>query len=254
MLCLPPALDSLIAGERWTEMDIGESGGRVFRIGEGAFLKYGAGRVFSDIVAEHARLAWLQGRISVPRVLHFAATDEAAWLLTTAMPGRMAEELLDEGGAPRAAIVAAIARFLRTLHALPVADCPFDAAHPVRLADARRNIDAGLVAEDDFDDERAGWTAEQVWDALQAGLPRRFDRVVTHGDFSTGNIFLDAEGRVTGMIDVGRLGVADRYQDLAILWNNLEEYGLGAELLRAYGEAEPDETRLRFHLLLDELF
>lgn len=56
------------------------------------------------------------------------------------------------------------------------------------------------------------------------------------------------------MIDVGRLGVADRYQDLAILWNNLEEYGLGAELLRAYGEAEPDETRLRFHLMLDELF
>ena len=254
MLALPPALDRLVSGERWTEIYIGESGGRVFRIGEGAFLKYGAGRAFPDIVAEHARLVWLQGRIPVPRVLHFTATDKAAWLLTTAMPGRMAEELLEDRAAPRAAIVFSVARFLRALHDLAITDCPFDASHPVRLADARRNIDAGLVPEDEFDDTRAGWTAEQVWDALQANMPRRFDRVVTHGDFSTGNIFLDAEGRVTGMIDVGRLGVADRYQDLAILWNNLEEYGLGAALLRAYGEAEPDETRLRFHLMLDELF
>jgi aminoglycoside 3'-phosphotransferase I len=251
---MPPSLDSFIAGERWTEIDSGESGGRVFRIGDNAFLKYGEGRVFSDIVAEHCRLVWLQGRIAAPRVLHFAATGEAVWLLTSALPGRMVEEVIEDRGAPRAAIVDAVAEFLRTLHALGVEDCPFDASHPVGLADARRNISAGLVAEDDFDAERAGWTAEQVWDALHAEMPSQFDRVVTHGDFSTGNIFVDADGRVTGMIDVGRLGVADRYQDLAILWNNLEEIGLGAQLLHAYGETEPDMARLRFHLMLDELF
>lgn len=254
MLAMPPALDSLVAGERWTEIDIGESGGRVFRIGDHAFLKYGEGRVFPDIVAEHARLAWLQGRVAVPNVLHFAATDEAAWLLTTAVPGRMVEEAIEDRGAPREAIVEAMALFLRTVHALPVADCPFDASHSVRLADAGRNIAAGLVPEDEFDAERADWTAEQVWNALHAEMPTAFDRVVTHGDFSTGNIFVDADNRVTGIIDVGRLGVADRYQDLAILWNNLEEFGLGAHLLRAYGEAEPDMARLRFHLMLDELF
>lgn len=254
MLALPPALDRLIDGERWSEIDIGESGGRVFRIGEHAFLKYGDGRVFADVVAEYARLAWLQGRIASPRVLHFSATADAAWLLTSALPGQMAESLLDDRPRDRARIVDAVAGFLRQLHALPIVDCPFDATHSIRLAHARRNIDAGIVPEDEFDAERAGWTAEQIWEALQAAPPSRFDRVVTHGDYSTGNIFLDADHRVTGMLDVGRLGVADPYQDLAILWNNLEDYGLGARLFAAYGEAEPDETRLRFHLMLDELF
>lgn len=143
---------------------------------------------------------------------------------------------------------------MRRLHALPVADCPFDASHPVRLAQARRNIDAGRVDEADFDDIRAGWTADQVWEALHASMPPAFERIVTHGDFSTGNILIDADGSVTGIVDVGRLGVADPYQDLAVLWNNFEAYGLGARLFEAYGIAEPDEARLHFHLLLDELF
>ena len=90
MIALPPTLDSLIAGAPWTENHIGESGGRVFRIGDRAFLKCGEGRVARDIIDEYARLVWLQGRIAVPRVLHFTAGPDDAWLLTSAMPGRMA--------------------------------------------------------------------------------------------------------------------------------------------------------------------
>lgn len=79
--------------------------------------------------------------------------------------------------------------------------------------------------------------------------------MVTHGDFSLDNLMI-REGEVTGCIDVGRMGVADRYQDLAILWNSLGEFGpeLQARLLEQYGVEEPDQRRLRFHLLLDELF
>lgn len=254
MIPLPPSLESFVVGREWVADTIGESGGQVFRIGADAWLKYGAGRTARDIVDEHARLCWLQGRIAVPRVLHFSATEDAAWLLSSALPGRMAQDWLEESPGDRERIVAAIAAFLRTLHAIPVADCPFDASHPVRLAEARRNIDAGRVQEDEFDDERDGWTAEQVWEAIHRPMPARFERVVTHGDYSTGNIFLDDDLRVTGVIDLGRVGVADPYQDLAILWNNLEEYGLGRRLLESFGIAEPDETRLRFHLMLDELF
>ena len=73
--------------------------------------------------------------------------------------------------ADRYAIVDAIATFLRRLHAIPVSECPFNSAFDYRLARGRERIDAGLVDEDDFDEERTGWTAEQVWTATQHLLP-----------------------------------------------------------------------------------
>jgi aminoglycoside 3'-phosphotransferase-1 len=151
--------------------------------------------------------------------------------------------------------VAALARFLRDVHALPLADCPFHAGHVLRLAEARRNVEAGRVATDDFDEERAGWTADAVLTEARALVPPAVERVVTHGDFSLDNVLV-ADGRVTGCIDVGRLGAADPYQDVAILWHNLAEFGpeLQAHWLRSYGIAAPDARKLRFHLCLDELF
>jgi aminoglycoside 3'-phosphotransferase-1 len=64
------------------------------------------------------------------------------------------------------------------------------------------------------------------------------------------------DGKVVGCIDVGRLGIADRYQDLAILWNGLGEFGepIRKRLFTAYGIRHADEGKLQFHLLLDELF
>jgi aminoglycoside 3'-phosphotransferase-1 len=69
-------------------------------------------------------------------------------------------------------------------------------------------------------------------------------------------VLIDATGVVTGCIDVGRLGVADRYQDIAILWQNLREFGddAAARFLAGYGIAALDGERLEFHRCLDELF
>jgi aminoglycoside 3'-phosphotransferase-1 len=79
--------------------------------------------------------------------------------------------------------------------------------------------------------------------------------VVTHGDFSLDNILI-ADSVVSGCIDVGRAGLADRYQDIAILWNCLGDFGphLQRRLLAALGEASGDRARIDFHVLLDELF
>lgn len=79
--------------------------------------------------------------------------------------------------------------------------------------------------------------------------------MVTHGDVSLGNVLLDAGGRVTGCIDVGRLGAANPYQDLAIPWESLGEFGPEAQQAPwpAYSFVTPDERRLRFHLLLGTL-
>lgn len=216
---LPPDIAAALSGYEWERDAVGESGGAVYR---------------------------LHGKAHAP--------DEA-WLLMTAVPGQSAYQVLQAQPEKCSAVVAALVRFLHRMHAIPVASCPFNSSHAYRLTQARARIDAGEVDEDDFDDERAGWTAEQVWGAMQALLPLVPDPVVTHGDYSLDNLLI-AGAEVSGCIDVGRAGIADRYQDLAIAWNCLGEFGapLQERFLEQYGITELDRRRLQFHLLLDELF
>jgi aminoglycoside 3'-phosphotransferase-1 len=219
------------------------------------FLKHGKKVIADDITDEMVRLRWLAKYAPVPAVVHFTRTDNEAWLLMTAISGKTAHHILKTGSESPTAVVDAIAEFLKQIHAIPTYECPFTSEQTYRLSCARTRIDAGLVDEDDFDDERKGWTAEQVWKTLQSMSPFVPDTVVTHGDFSLDNLLI-REGKVLGCIDVGRVGIADRYQDLAIAWNGLAEFGasLQQRFLEQYGTVDIDWNKLQFHLMLDELF
>lgn len=258
-LALPASLAPLVQERSWLRDTVGETGAAVHRLhAPGApdlYLKHGAGDQVDAVTDEMVRMRWLAGRLAVPAIRGFVLDDTGAWLLMTRLPGRTAYQWLADRAADRGRVVDLLADHLRTVHALPAASCPFEAGHGVRLAQARARIDAGLVETDEFDAERAGWSAERVWDAMMRLLPFASDRVVTHGDFSLDNILIGDDGAV-GTIDLGRVGVADGYQDLAILWNCLGEFdaALGERLFAAYGIAVPDERRLRFHLCLDEMF
>ena len=257
----PTPISAELDGYAWARDNVGESGAAVYRLhgksrSPDLFLKHGTGAIADDLADEMARLRWLaRVHMPVPTVARFIHTSDQAWLLMTAMKGGTAHQLLVSNPSQGPAVVDALAAFLRRLHAIPVAECPFNSDHAYRLHLARRRIDAGRVDASDFDDERQGWTPEQVWDAMQGHLPLAPDPVVTHGDFSLDNLLIH-DGEVVGCIDVGRAGIADRYQDLAILWNCLGEFGpsLQARLFLQYGLPAPDQRKLQFHLLLDELF
>lgn len=256
---MPTPFSPLLTGYVVTPITDGQSGGVVHRLEApgrpSLFLKHGTDRIAADIADEYARLRWLQGRWQVPAIVSYAETDEGAWLLTTALPGRAAYGWLQDHPDRRRDAVRAITAFLRQMHAEPVATCPFNAGLPLRMADAAANVAAGRIDLDELDPEREGWSAEQLWAHLQHLSAIAPNPVVTHGDFSLDNIFLDAGGAVTGCIDVGRVGVADRYQDLAILWNSLRKFDLAlAEGMFAdYGVA-PDRRKIELHLVLDEFF
>lgn len=249
-----------LEGYEWRRDMVGESGGAVYRLhhkagGPDLFLKHGKDAVADDITDEMARLRWLGAYLPVPACVRFTRSADEASLLMTALPGKTAYQVMEQFPAQRMAVVAAIAKFLRSIHAIPASACPFTSHYEYRLARARERLDAKLVDEGDFDDARAGWTGEQVWTALQALLPLAPDPVVTHGDYSLDNILI-CDGEVAGCIDVGRAGIADRYQDIAIAWNCLEEFGasLQEEFLRKYGIPHFDREKLNFHLMLDEFF
>ncbi len=257
---LPEPMQQLVQGRIARRNVVGMSGGTVYRLcgtsGEpDLYLKQGRGKVATDITDEMVRLNWLGQYIPVPQVIAFTAQQDQAWLLMSALNGRTAYQRLTEEPEARLQIVDALAGFLRQIHFIPARSCPFNSDHQFRLAHAHQRLQAGLVDTDDFGALYEGQSAQQVWDDITALLPLETETVVTHGDFSLDNILMDGN-TVTGCIDTGRVGRADPYQDLAILWDCLGEFSpaLQDRLLPAYGITNPDQKRLRFHLGLDEFF
>lgn len=188
-------------------------------------------------VAEYERLTWLKRWLPVADVVAFE--DDALVTADVGWPSL-------ERSRGKAAVMG---RTLRRLHDIPVAECPFDERLDVKLAQAAAAVSAGVVDESDFDGDNAGMTAAQVLDRLVAERPAREDLVVTHGDFTPENVLAPLTGDPV-LIDLGALGVADRYVDLAIAVRELEER---AEFLTAYGLEGLDEQRLGYYRLLDEL-
>lgn len=257
---VPADIARHLDGYRWARDLVGESGGAVYRLHGHAgapdlFLKHGSGAVADDITDEMTRLLWLARYVAVPEVRQFVRGSSDAWLLMTAIPGKTAWQLMAAHPERRLVVVDRLAHFLRQIHAIPVDQCPFTSTHVHRLAAARVRIDAGLVDEDGFDAPRQGWSAVAVWEALQDLVPLASDPVVTHGDYSLDNILV-GDGEEIACIDAGRVGIADRYQDLAIAWNCMGEFGVAyqARFLAQYGVADLDRNKLDFHLMLDELF
>lgn len=251
---LPSRLAPL-AGRQWARITLGRSGASIWRIeggGETLYLKREAIHALSELPDEAQRLQWLATTsIPAPRLHEMFDEDGFSWLLMTALPGADLTHLV---GTPTD-LCNALATGLRALHALDPAACPFDHRLAARLERGAANVGAGRVDESDFDETREGWTAEAVLAWLLEHRPHAEDLVVTHGDASLPNI-MARDGHFAGIIDCGRLGVADRWQDLALACRSII-YNCGQDhvptFLAAYGAAW-DEQRYRYYCTLDELF
>lgn len=253
----PAPIAALVAGYQFERVSIGESAARVFRLTRGGFpplfLKCASGRARAELSAEAERLRWLAECAPAPRVIALATDRTQACLLLQALPGRNAAEI----GAEQAhAVVTGFATALRQLHAQPITGCPFDQGLATQIECARERTHAGLVDEEDFDEERRGRRATELLLQLERERPREEDLVLTHGDACLPNVIFEGEC-FTGFIDCGRVGVADRYQDLALAARSITG-NWGSEWVQhffeAYGLGDPDPLKLAYYCLLDEFF
>ena len=149
------------------------------------------------------------------------ADADGSWLVTAPVPGRSAVD--PRWIARPAAAATAIGRGLRAFHdRLPVAGCPFDWSIERRLAHASTDL----------------------------GAAPPIDRlVVCHGDACAPNTLLLDDGTVVAHVDLGTLGVADRWADLAVAaWSTEWNYGPGYDGLvySGYGVA-PDAERIAYY-------
>ena len=248
---MPSAVSALAGRSRPREVWCNELGGRTFQIGAGPgrrFVKWAPQGSGLDLEAEAVRLAWAGRYTAVPHVLEHGRDAEGAWLLTLGLQGESA--VSERWKRQPARAVRALGVGLRALHdALPAADCPFSWSLDERLAAVERGRESI---------EPARWHAVHRPLGLARALdilasPPPLDRlVVCHGDACAPNTLIAGDGRPTGHVDLGALGVADRWADIAIAtWSTEWNYGPGWErhLLDAYG-IEPDPARTAYYRLL----
>jgi kanamycin kinase len=211
-----------------------------------------AGR-YPTLDAEAERMIWAAAYLAVPRVVALERRDGATILLTDALPGRDGTDPSWRGDLP--GHVRALGRGLRTFHdAVGEEWCPFRFDVARALDHVARRVGSGHVAPSDLHPEHAHHTAASALAELEATAPASEDLVVCHGDYCAPNVLRNGD-KVTGYVDLGELGAADRWWDVAVgAWSVCWNFGDQYEPLfyESYG-IDPDPARIRFYRLLYDL-
>lgn len=252
-------------GGEWAPVTTGESAARVFHDRtRGRYAKLVRAEEVEELAAERDRIAWL-GQTDIPAadVLDWNVTGEGACLVTRAVAGVSADQL-DRETLWRA--WPAIATLVSQLHALPAASCPFDRGLGEMMPLARTTVAQGQVQPEFLPVELQRVPPATILRRLEDDLPQRRSQerdglVVCHGDLCLPNLLIDPETlEVSGLIDLGRLGTADPYADIALLLANARETWLDEPTAcradRRFAEhygIDLDAARQRFYLLLDPL-
>lgn len=251
---LPSSLLQVAAGRAVRPVWRNELGGLTVEVDtdpDRCFLKWTPpGTVCLD--EEASRLRWAQPWTPVPQVLGVGADDAGSWMLTAALPGENAVSPRWRTEPARA--VWALGEGLRALHdALPVADCPYSWSAADRVDDARRRAAAGMLDPRRWHEEHRALGVAGALDVL-ADTPPPDRLVVCCGDACAPNTLVGADGRWSGHVDLGSLGVADRWADLAVAtWSCDWNYGPGWQdlLLASYGVAADPHRTAYYRLLWD---
>ena len=209
---------------------------------------------------------WLAQRIPTPKILAYEVSDGKSYCLMSKVPGKMIcddaymtnpEKLLD-----------LVCSAMKLLWSVNIKDCPCDSSLSVKLKRARYRVEHGLVDMDNVEPETFGENGfrnpEELLCWLEENRPPE-DLVFSHGDFSLPNIFAH-ENQISGFIDLGKAGIADRWQDLAICYrslkHNFEGKYNGGHPYKGYSPEQffermgirENPEKLKYYILLDELF
>jgi aminoglycoside phosphotransferase (APT) family kinase protein len=189
-------------------------------------------------------LPWLAARvpirIPIPRY-RGEPSSRYRWAFVghAMIPGRLLPAAR-QADAARAALAAALGRFLAALHRVPHDEAATHGAGPDLLdrLNVERRLEAtaerlsALVAADVIRDRRA---IESVLEQAPVTTPRA-DTLV-HGDLHAGQIVVDDSNRMCGVIDWGDVHVGDPAVDLAAVHAMLPRQCHDA-FLRAYGAVD----------------
>ncbi len=256
MICtekIPQTIAAMIDGKDYRSDGIGRSDSQILLFDDVA-LKIE--KITENALGEYRNLALLQDKLPVPQILAREEADGYQYLLMTKLRGNMA---CADGYDPKTVTIG-LANGLKTLWQVPLAEDFRRNTLADQLAEAKKRLDSGY-----FDDKTPDTAEFRDFSALYEYLYQNRPEetlVFSHGDYCLPNIFLDGE-RVTGFLDLGGGGIADRWVDITMcLWsmkyNFCEFLGMPESEFPEYQSLlferlclAEDTEKLRYYRLLD---
>ncbi len=264
-MLLPKKIRDFVAKENYVVDKVGMSGSTVFLYGDKVLKVQDNG---AEAQNEYRMMRYLSGKLPVPEIYAHEISDGKSYLLMGKCAGEMA---CSHAYMQNPSVLCKLlADGLKMLWETDISDCPCRQGLAQKLVQAQyqvknhlvdlENVDPGTFGENGFRDpaELLKW--------LYQNMPEE-ELVLSHGDYCLPNLF-GVQDKVTGFIDLGKSGIADKWCDIALCYRSLSHnYGgkyLGekdcaypeSDAMDLFGELgiEPDWKKIRYYILLDELF
>jgi len=259
---IPENIKKIISNEKYETDSIGMSDSNVLCF-ENYVLKIEKEREESN--NEHHMMKWLNGKLPVPEVIAFEKVNGINYLLMSKIDGEMAcsEKYLNN---PQK-LINLLADGLKMLWSIDISSCPYNSRLDIKLKRAEYRVKNNLCSIDDAEPKTYGENGfrnpAELLEWLKSNKPKE-ELVFSHGDYCLPNIFIK-NNRICGFIDLGRAGIADKYQDIALCCRSLKSNFSGKFGNRSYKDIDlniffnklnivPDWEKIKYYILLDELF
>lgn len=262
MIHIPGSIQKIIENEQYEADNIGMSDSSVYLFAD-KVLKIQDTDDEAD--NEYLMMKWLSGKLLIPEILAYEKNNGRSYLLMSRIGGVMAcdDYYMNDSDLLMDLLAKAIHMFWK----VNITDCPGNMNLDKKLEKAKYNVAHDLVDMENVQPDTFGKEGfknpQELLEWLIQNRPEE-DFVLSHGDFCLPNIFF-IDSNVSGFIDLGKTCVADRYQDIALCYRSLTNNFNGSYGGRIYKNInmdrffnklgiEPDWKKIKYYILLDELF
>lgn len=185
---ISPELKKLIEKYRCVKDTEGMSPAKVYKLvgeNENLYLKMTDSRYKGttyDVEREKDMMLWLEGKLPVPKVLHFERHDGWSNLLMSEADGVLCSEEYEDEQSPEK-IIELYAECIRLFHSIDISDCPYTNSLDSRLAelDYLLNNDLADVDCENWEEDTPFKDPRELYDFLKTEKPEE-ELVFSHGD------------------------------------------------------------------------
>ncbi len=257
---LPEKINRFLVNKQFTENSVGKTNSKVYIYDE-FVLKIQ--EKSSETLNEYKIMKLLNNILPIPKCIEYIEEKGLSYLLMSKIDGEMISE--NKYISNPEILIDLLSDGLKKLWLVDINKFNINNVSNIyeRLKIARYNVENNLVDMNNVMPETFGdngfSSPADLLEWLEKNIPDQ-DLVFTHGDFCFENILVE-NYHINGFIDLGKAGIADRWQDLAICIRELDEVlnlykdlNYTSDILLEKLEIEKDEKKLKYYMLLDELF